>query len=105
MKLLRIYPKGCLSSFPSCVGGEGFGPSTFGLSDQRSNLLSYPPRCGTSSRGSQTFEFHWHLVVDLVSKHSRQMGGVGLEPTMPEGHGVTVRCNTNSAHPPMDTVF
>ena len=29
------------------------------------------------------------------------VGGVGLEPTMPQSHGVTVRCVTNSAHPPL----
>ena len=30
------------------------------------------------------------------------VGGVGLEPTMPDtDDGVTVRCVTNSAHPPL----
>ena len=77
MKLLRIYPKGYFSSFPSRVGGEGFEPSTFGLSDQRSNLLSYPPiYAGPNSRwqgdfpwSSQTFRIWcgtWYLSTARV---------------------------------------
>ncbi len=62
----------------------GLEPIVSRLSAECINRLCYLPICGTSSRVSQTFEFHWHLVVDLVSKHSRQMGGVGLEPTMAE---------------------
>ena len=87
------------------VGRMGLEPIISRLSAECINQLCYLPRCGTSSRGSQTFEFHWHLVVDLVSKHSRRVGGVGLEPTMPEGDGVTIRCNTNSAHPPIWSGF
>lgn len=62
----------------------GLEPIVSRLSAECINRLCYLPKCGTSSRGFQTFDFHWHLVVDLVSKHSRQVGGVGLEPTMTE---------------------
>ena len=30
--------------------------------------------------------------------NSHRVRRVGLEPTMPEGDGVTARCDTNSAH-------
>ena len=33
------------------------------------------------------------------------VGRVGLEPTMPEGHGFTARCVTNSAHRPICWLF
>ena len=68
--------------------------------DSNSRHLGYEP--------SKLPLLHSAMKFVHLSKHicySCSMGQVGLEPTMPEGHGFTARCVTNSAHQPIISIF